>query len=283
MKLFSFNYPKESPTEQKLAANPLQNRPKLVFLHGMGGSGNLWRPIAANLEDDCDIRALDQRGHGQSQVAPGETRFSPLDFANDVYETLDEMQFHPAWVIGHSMGVRTACGYANLSPSRVLGLVLVDLGLSGEAGGGISDQLAQFLGILPSTFPSRQEAREFLKLHCPDASIAQYLLAVAKSSPTDPTVSFPFDQQALLKTIAAAKNTDARSLLEEFAKTGKPVKILRGKMSQVFSETDYQAEKKFFQNYTNVEFLEIEGAGHGLPFEKRIEFVGLLRRWILKN
>ncbi len=281
MKLFSLSYPKEDPSDKKDSAQISRNRPKLVFLHGMGGSGNLWRPIAANLEDDCDIRALDQRGHGQSRVAPNETRFAPLDFANDVFETLDAMGFYPAWVIGHSMGVRTACGYAKLSPSRVQGLVLVDLGLWGDAGGGIGYQLAKFLGLLPSTFSSREAAREFLKIHCPDTSIAQYLLAVAKVSPTDGSVTFPFDQQALLKTIEAAKNSDARGMLEEFAQTGKPVKILRGKVSQVFSEKDYLSEQAHFKKYPNVEFLEIEGAGHGLPFEKRTEFVGLLRRWII--
>jgi len=273
MKLFSFKYPKE----KKLTSS---FRPKIVLLHGMGGSGNLWRPVAASLEDDCDIEALDQRGHGQSQVSPGETHFAPLDFAADVYETLDEKNFHPAWVIGHSMGVRTACGYAKLSPGRVLGLVLIDLGLSGEAGGGIGNLLATFLDQLPSRFTSRAEARKFLDTHCPDPSIAQYLLAVAKIDNSDQSITFPFDQKALLKTIEAAKSTDARSLLDEFALTGKPVKILRGKNSRVFSSADYEKEKVHFAAHPQFEFIEMEGAGHGLPFEKRAEFVALLRSWV---
>ena len=35
---------------------------KLLFLHGMGGTGALWRPILVALEKDYEVLALDQMG-----------------------------------------------------------------------------------------------------------------------------------------------------------------------------------------------------------------------------
>src|SRR5687768_17719997 len=50
------------PSERNLS------RPKILLLHGMGGTGALWRPLAAALEDHFEILAPDQRGHGGSQL-----------------------------------------------------------------------------------------------------------------------------------------------------------------------------------------------------------------------
>lgn len=247
----------------------------------MGGTGALWRPIAAALEDQADLLCPDQRGHGASRTPATETRFGPLDYATDVRETCDAENFYPAWVVGHSMGVRTACGYANLEPERVLGLILVDLGFSNLAGGGIGDALRTFLADLPPAFESREAARAFLDERCPDPSIAQYLMAVSVSDPATKQVHFPFDTRALLLTTEAARSSDSGIWLEEYARrTGRPVHILRGAQSRVYLKTEFEEEKKRFASLTNVRFTEVPGAGHGLPFEKRPEFVAMIRKWV---
>ncbi len=275
MILHTFRYPRE--------VNPTPGRPKLVFLHGMGGNGSLWRPIAAALEDDADLLCPDQRGHGESRV-PGETTiadYAPLVFAEDVRETCAAARFVPAWVIGHSMGVRTACGYAKLSPASVAGLVLVDLGFSGIAGGGVGEALATFLRDLPPSFPSRAQARTFLDLRCPDPAITQYLLAVSRIDPATGTLTFPFDHAALLKTVEASRGNEAGPWLESFAReTARPVYVLRGERSEVYPVSEFAAERSRYGSLPNVKFLEMAGTGHGLPFEKRLEFVALLREWI---
>jgi len=274
MILHTFRYPRE--------AVPDASRKNLLFLHGMGGNGNLWRPIAAALEDDADILCPDQRGHGESRV-PGPTTtadYGPLVFAQDVRETCAAENFSPAWVIGHSMGVRTACGYAKLAPENVSGLILVDLGFTGIAGGGIGEALATFLHDLPPTFPSRAEARAFLAARCPDPSIAQYLLAVARVDLGKGTLTFPFDHEALLKTVEASRGTEAGPWMEEFArKTGKPVYVLRGSESGVYRAEEFARERAQYEAIPGVHFLEIAGASHGLPFEKKTEFVALIREW----
>ena len=143
---------------------------RIALLHGMGGTGALWRPIAASLENNFWLMAFDQRGHGKSrgaQLDVAHASFTPLEYGQDVIETIDAQGFHPTWLIGHSMGVRTACAVAHLRPDWVQGLVLVDLGFFGPFGGGLGDGLANFLRVLPVTFASREEARAFMNEHCP--------------------------------------------------------------------------------------------------------------------
>ena len=263
---------------------------KLVLLHGMGGTGSLWRPVAATLEDDFEILAPDQRGHGGSRIAeiagsrkrPG---FSPLDYAQDVADTLEALHFHPATVIGHSLGARTACALAQLRPDRVERLVLVDLGFDGLAGGGLGEGLARFIRVLPERFSSRAEARAFMDQNCPDGSMAQYLMAVSVALPEDAGggIGFPFDHSALLRTLEEARGTSIRHWVESAALKGIPVLALRGSLSRVWTREEFEAEVRHFSDLQwkgRVRLHQIEGAGHGLPFEKRPEFVAELRRFI---
>lgn len=254
---------------------------KIVLLHGMGGTGALWRPLAAALETDFEVLAPDQRGHGGSRLSAGAgTRnpltYTPLDYGRDLVETLEDLGFHPAWVLGHSMGVRSACALAHLRPEFVRGLMLVDLGFAGVAGGGLGEDLARFVTRLPERFGSRQAAREFMAAQCPDPSIGQYLMAVSAPTP-EGGVSFPFDHSALIQTIHAARDISIRGWVEEFGRQGMPVRVLRGSESRVWSHQEFEGEKARFRAFPSIRFEEIPGAGHGLPFEQRARLVNEIR------
>jgi pimeloyl-ACP methyl ester carboxylesterase len=260
------------------------DKPRIVFLHGMGGTGALWRPIAASLEEKIQILAPDQRGHGKSivpDISGGRSRvgYTPLDYGRDVVETLNAQEFHPTWIVGHSMGVRTACAIAHLKRAWVRGLVLVDLGFSGVAGGGLGEGLGQFIQKLPKRFDSREQARQFMAENCPDPAIAQYLMAVSIRA-SDGGLTFPFDQAALVQTIQAARDVSVADWVREAAEQGMPILVLRGARSLVWTHEEFEKLRAEFAPYPSIRFQELEGAGHGLPFEKRLEFVGLLERFI---
>ncbi len=256
---------------------------RVTFLHGLGGTGALWRPIAADLENDFDVLALDQRGHGKSLAIPAtEPGFTPADFGHDVDQTLRALEFYPTWLVGHSMGVRTACATAQLNPAGVRGLILVDLGLSKDSARIVSENLLEFIDELPAVFPTRREARAFLLAKCKDPSIAQYLIAVSQVG-AEGSVSFPFDHEALVKTIHAARDFSAFDAVWGLGASGMPILLLRGAQSLVWEKAEYEREKAQFGEsgaHASVVFEEIEGAGHGLPFEKRREFVERVKRFL---
>ena len=259
-----------------------QSPAKILMLHGMGGTGALWRPLAIALENEFDVLAPDQRGHGKSRVtskagAREEALYTPLAFGQDLVETLEARRFYPTWVLGHSMGVRSACALAHLRPDWVQGLIIIDLGFSGMAGGGLGQDLADFIRILPNRFDSRAEARAFM-VQCPDPAIAQYLMAVTVAEAAgSQAITFPFDHAALIATIESARDSSVRGWVTEFLQTGKPLLVLRGARSLVWSHEEFEQERKSFAWAPNARFLEVEGAGHGLPFEKRLELAAMIR------
>ena len=251
---------------------------RITFLHGMGGTGALWRPIAASLESHYSLLALDQRGHGGSRPAQPAT-YTPLDFGRDVIETLGIQNFHPTWLIGHSMGVRSACAAAHMKPEWIQGLILVDLGFYGPAGGGLGEELAYFLRILPEGFPSREEAKRFMTEHCPDPAMGQYLMAVSVRD-AGGSIRFAFDHSALIQTVEASKNNSIREWIRELGERGMPILALRGAESGVWSHNEFEEEKQRFADLPSIVFREIEGAGHGLPFEQRARFVEAVEGFI---
>ena len=93
----------------------------VVFLHGWAMSARVWR-FQQQLDPDCRLIFLDQRGHGQSTPAPG---YAVGDFAEDLATFFEKMALRDAILIGWSMGVQVALKAFPALRSRLAALVLV--------------------------------------------------------------------------------------------------------------------------------------------------------------
>lgn len=277
----------------------------LVFLHGMGGTGQIWRPIAAVLEEEFLCIAPDQRGHGQSRPVPTDSanQFHASDYASDIapliQKLVDEHAPSSFYIIGHSMGVRsglaTASSILNASKDSTSGIrselrkifkgfISVDIGLQSKWGGGIGEPLANFIRALPETFSDRKTLRDYCFAHCPDPAIAQYLTAVAKkTSDADPTIPgstetwvFPFEHEALVQTILQADEAPIENWVSEICDAGIPFLALRGENSRVWLKDDYEKQRLALA-HPNLVFEEWADCGHGLPFEQRQKFIERVR------
>jgi esterase len=277
MNLSFFEWGAEHP------ALPMANStPPLVFLHGLGGTGQIWRPITAQLEDHYYCLAPDQRGHGGSRPVPSTEAhsFHALDYAKDVSAFLAEKSIERYYLIGHSMGVRTALALAQLEPQKVAGLIAVDIGITSAWGGGIGLPLAQFIQNLPERFHTRAGLRDYVTKYCPDPSIGQYLAAVSKQESKDPeSWGFPFDHQSLVDTIQSANEAPIPDWLRAILAAKIPTLFLRGENSKVWLKADYEAQRAQF-NDPSLTFEEWENCGHGLPFEQRVRFVERLKSFV---
>jgi 3-oxoadipate enol-lactonase len=94
----------------------------VLLLHPLAMSGELWQPLAEQLDDD--VIAMDARGHGRStwDGAP----FTVEDLAEDVAETIRANGDGPVAVAGMSMGGCVAIALAGTHPELVSRLVLAD-------------------------------------------------------------------------------------------------------------------------------------------------------------
>lgn len=276
LQLHAYRYPAASQ-----AAPEDFYRPKLVLLHGMGGTGKLWRPLATALEDSVDMLCPDQRGHGKSKLEPSQAPFGPYDpltMGADVQRLLENLDFRPTWLLGHSMGVRTALGLAKQFPKSVEGLILIDLGFTGLAGGGLGIRLRGYLESLPTEFDDHKIARQQLVENSPEPSIGLYLLAVLEKNPHSGKLEYPFRIADLIKILETANRSETHEWLRDFRKVNQsPVHLLRGEMSTVYSAKEFLADQELFKDLPELHWHTFEGATHGLPFEKRMELAQLVR------
>lgn len=103
------------------------NGPRLpiIFVHGLGGSKEVWSRQLAHLRSRHRIRALDLRGHGQSEL-PANGDFSIPGLSDDIKAAADQFGLPRFVLIGHSLGCHAAIEYAGRYPNRAAGLLLAD-------------------------------------------------------------------------------------------------------------------------------------------------------------
>lgn len=228
--------------------------------------------------------SVDQRGHGQSAVSVSERHFSPLTLGADLLETIQEFQKQQnlthlsVLAIGHSMGVRAVSALGHLAPHLIRGLILVDLGFSGLAQGGLGDSLLSFFPKLPHDgFLNRESLKNFLTQNCPDESIARYLNAASLPNPVTGRIEFPFQAEALMQIIEQSKASTVRGWVRDCAEKKAEILVLRGAESKVLPKQTFEQERLAFLHYSNVKFEEYANAGHGLPFDQKDRFVNAIR------
>jgi N-formylmaleamate deformylase len=97
--------------------------PPVVMLHGLMGSGACWAPLARALERDFDVVMPDARGHGDSSAPPDGYRYEQL--ARDVETLVRDLRLERPVLLGHSMGGMTAAVVASRGVG-LRGVILVD-------------------------------------------------------------------------------------------------------------------------------------------------------------
>jgi N-formylmaleamate deformylase len=100
------------------------DKPTLIALHGLTGSGACWSQLARELEEHFDIIMPDARGHGYSS-AP-QHGYTYQDHANDVIELIRTLDIKSPYLLGHSMGGMTAAMVASRLGFAVSGIILAD-------------------------------------------------------------------------------------------------------------------------------------------------------------
>jgi pimeloyl-ACP methyl ester carboxylesterase len=97
----------------------------MLCLHGGAAHAHWFDFVAAGFSADFHLRALDQRGHGDSAWADPPD-YSYRRFAADLDEVVKRLDLHDFTLIGHSMGGMVSLVYAATYPGRVGKLVIVD-------------------------------------------------------------------------------------------------------------------------------------------------------------
>ena len=102
-------------------------KPAMLCLHGGAANAHWYDFVAQGFTDDYHVRAVDLRGHGDSQwdnsPAPS---YGYQQHAADVNELAEKLDLRDFVLIGHSMGGMISSVYSATYPGRVKTFILVD-------------------------------------------------------------------------------------------------------------------------------------------------------------
>lgn len=240
--------------------------PPLVILHGLFGSLDNWFSIAKELVDHYTLYLVDQRNHGDS---PHSSEWNYELMVEDLRELLDEEGLEKVFLMGHSMGGKTAMNFATAYPERVEKLIVGDIAPRHYP---IHHQvILEGLNALNlQTLQSRKEADEQLSSYIPEPGIRQFLLKSLGRGAEG------FVWKINLPVITANIENVGEALEEDSTYKG-PCLFLGGANSNYILPSDLPDMYAHFPNY---EWVSIPDAGHWLHAEQPEAVVFEIRKFL---
>jgi pimeloyl-ACP methyl ester carboxylesterase len=106
-----------------------EGKPTMILVHGGLDHARNWDWVARALRDDFHVFAIDLRGHGNSQHAPG-ALYTIAEHVLDLSALADvinpKSNDAPIYIIGHSLGGIVSTVYTGVFPERVKKLVSIE-------------------------------------------------------------------------------------------------------------------------------------------------------------
>lgn len=236
-------------------------RPPILCLHGLTRNARDFESVAARYAGDWRVLAIDFRGRGLSEWDPQSERYAPPTYAEDVIELLADAGVDRAVFFGTSLGGLVTMIIAALSPERIAGAILNDVGPELDLRG--IERIGSYVGK-PVLFRDWQDAASALRSRHGDVHPGygefewlRYARRVCRE--TDRGVEFDYDM-----TIAdnfergeTGESPDAWPLYRALA--GRPVLILRGQYSDLLSDAVLD---RMAREVPDTEVVTVPGVGH---------------------
>ncbi len=125
------------------------DRPKLMLVHGITSSANMWATNLPALSKDYDLIAPDLIGHGKSTGQwNGNSVDAQVAHLRLILDSLGVQE--PVYIVGNSYGGAMAANFAEQHPERTRGLVIYD-GPASDYTAAIADSVARSVGAADIT------------------------------------------------------------------------------------------------------------------------------------
>lgn len=254
-----------------------EGQPPLVLLHGLRGHANVWADVAESLCGDYHVYALDQRGRGDTDHAPGGD-YSTEAFVADLLGFVDAIGLDKFILFGHSMGGRNSMAFAGEHNDRLERLCIVDIGPRIEATGG--NRITEELRAIPPQFDDFEAALAHVQGGNRFASepVMRRRLAGQTRELPGGKIEWKFDPAIREQRIngTAAPAADLWPVLENITC---PTLIVRG------TETDLLTQETADQMVSTLaqgSMVNIERAGHMVFEDNPSDFIDAVKAWLAK-
>ena len=235
--------------------------PTVLMLHGFGVSGHMFDEFAAKAQGMYHLIALDQRGHGDSEWAPGGD-YSRDTFIADLEAFREAMGLERFLLVGHSMGGLNAAAYVAKYPEHVKALVLVDVGPEAAKDG--VDNIMRF-----TRGPDELEFNEFVENALRfnprrtreniEERMRHHLKPMASGKWTWKFDKRFREQNNGLRIGSEATNEEVWAM---FRAITCPVLLVRGEQSDVLKQ---DVAERCAKELADCRLVVVAGAGHSVP------------------
>jgi len=255
-------------------------KPVMLFLHGWGGSGRYWHPIAQELSTEFDGLLYDFRGFGRSQAltppANALDTYHLQSYVEDLAAVLEKLDIPQVYLQAHSMGATIATLFLNQYPQRVQKAILTCSGLFEyderafrqfhQVGEWVVRLRPRWLTQIP--LMDRLFMARFLHRSIPGeqrrAFVSDYVNADADA--------------ALGTLLSAVSETVATAMADEFAQLMTPTLMISGEQDQIVSAQSGQAAAAL---NPAIDYAMMANTGHFPMLEDPLTYLDLVQKFLV--
>ncbi len=240
--------------------------PPLVILHGLFGTSDNWQTIAKQWAEHFTIYLIDQRNHGRS---PHMNSISYPEMAADLAAFFEIEWVHRCFLLGHSMGGKTAMQFAFDYPDQVEKLLVVDIAPKAYPAGH-NEIFAALQALALDRLEDRSEAEAQLMEKLNNRAIVQFLLknlSRSKAGGFQWKMNLPVIYRDYPNILSAVSGPAFEA----------PSLFIRGANSRYITEEDKPSIHELFPQ---AQLVSVEDAGHWVHAEQPAALVALVEQFL---
>jgi esterase len=242
----------------------------VVILHGLFGLSDNWVTFGRQLSEYYSVYIPDLRNHGQS---PHSKVFDFPSLEDDLMEMMEENGLDNIFLLGHSLGGKTAMFFALHHPELVKKLVVVDISLRKSSSNREHQQLLNaMMQVDFGALKSRSEVNTQLETLVKSTKLRQFLLKNVYWRDRH-SLDWRLNLQAI--------NDNLLSIFEGVQVAGTysgPTLFIRGGLSDYILDTDINDLKLKFPGSVGVK--TIANASHWVHADAPGEFYSLVKSFL---
>lgn len=257
----------------------------LIILHGLYGFSDNWVTVGRKLSEYFSVYLVDQRNHGRS---PHHTEHNYTVMADDLYELVVTEKLDHVYLLGHSMGGKTAMLFAAMHPCMVAGLIVVDIGPGGYASIDTPSSLvlaqmnimSALRAVDMKNCSTREEIDRELSVFIKDMDIRQFMMKNVHRN-ADNSFSWKFNLEVLsqgLPSVMGPVSLDkilAGGVLDSF-----PVLFIKGEHSDYITAGQEELIRQYFPG---AQLKIIAGARHWVHAEQPGQFMKVVGEFLIPH
>ena len=259
---------------------PDANAPALLCLHGLTRNSKDFENLAEALASDFRVVVPEQRGRGLSDYAEDVSRYSLLQYVEDMQGLIVELGLQRLSVVGTSMGGLMTFALNALSPGLIERAVINDIGPEIAQAG--LDRIKSYVGVA-GPFEDWEEATAYLSSITaeifPDWTDAQWSdFARQCYIEREGQIVIDYDPRIATPLATQSSDTEAETLWSLFeAMASVPSLLVRGELTDLLSPECVARMQKV---HPSMEVLSVPNVGHA-PMLNEPGVTEAIRRFLL--